>query len=442
MSKALLIRELIDAALRAGSHEIPLAESLTTRGRRVALKPREAVTKVPARPSAVAKARDAGNAVVYMPVKQFQRLATPRANIAKPAPKPQALKPPGVTGPLAMLSDTGASDGLDIAEMMADLGMTHMPVELHRSGYLDLFGHGSSHDFDRFSVKKIGTGQGAQAYGQGLYAAEHPAVFADYRKDLGGPGWRSKVFLDDEPLDITGHSGGGRSSARLDGQNAIPAAYGLAEKYGDLDSAIYGQRAEGQQLLDEIADPKAFHERYPRLSASGLQNTLKIQEQAAMDYLDAADLLEKYGHRFRVEPPGRTYEIGLRAQPGEVLDWDRDLQDQPEVMARLQDALGQIGSGSRSAQIRDAIESNLAPDQKYVGGGEGLYYDLGEASGRGDVGASWLLEKFGFKGHKYLDERSRGRRDLDSPELTRNIVIYDDEPIDILDKYKRGGRVR
>jgi len=34
--------------------------------------------------------------------------------------------------------------------------------------------HGSPHDFDKFSMQKIGTGEGAQAYGHGLYFAENP----------------------------------------------------------------------------------------------------------------------------------------------------------------------------------------------------------------------------------------------------------------------------
>src|SRR5215471_20243846 len=36
--------------------------------------------------------------------------------------------------------------------------------------------HSSPHDFDRFDMSKIGTGEGAQVYGQGLYFAENPAV--------------------------------------------------------------------------------------------------------------------------------------------------------------------------------------------------------------------------------------------------------------------------
>lgn len=48
--------------------------------------------------------------------------------------------------------------------------------------------HGSPHTFDAFDSSKIGTGEGAQVYGHGLYLAETPAVakqYADNVKDMG-----------------------------------------------------------------------------------------------------------------------------------------------------------------------------------------------------------------------------------------------------------------
>ena len=44
--------------------------------------------------------------------------------------------------------------------------------------------HGSPHKFSKFSLDKIGTGEGAQAYGHGLYLAESPAVATEYQKNL------------------------------------------------------------------------------------------------------------------------------------------------------------------------------------------------------------------------------------------------------------------
>lgn len=41
--------------------------------------------------------------------------------------------------------------------------------------------HGSPHDFDRFDFSKIGTGEGAQAYGHGGYFADNEAVASSYK---------------------------------------------------------------------------------------------------------------------------------------------------------------------------------------------------------------------------------------------------------------------
>jgi len=41
--------------------------------------------------------------------------------------------------------------------------------------------HGTPHRFDKFDTSKIGTGQGAQSYGHGLYFAENPQVAGQYQ---------------------------------------------------------------------------------------------------------------------------------------------------------------------------------------------------------------------------------------------------------------------
>lgn len=46
--------------------------------------------------------------------------------------------------------------------------------------------HGSPHDFDQFSLAHIGKGEGAQAFGHGLYFAENEGVAKGYRKALAG----------------------------------------------------------------------------------------------------------------------------------------------------------------------------------------------------------------------------------------------------------------
>lgn len=61
--------------------------------------------------------------------------------------------------------------------------------------------HGSPHDFERFDLSKVGTGEGGQAYGHGLYFAENPKVAQTY-KDLPkseGAGKMYEVGINSDP---------------------------------------------------------------------------------------------------------------------------------------------------------------------------------------------------------------------------------------------------
>lgn len=61
--------------------------------------------------------------------------------------------------------------------------------------------HGSPHKFDKFDSSKIGTGEGSQAQGHGLYFAENKAVADEYRKALSdGLGHTYKVDLPDAEI--------------------------------------------------------------------------------------------------------------------------------------------------------------------------------------------------------------------------------------------------
>ena len=58
-----------------------------------------------------------------------------------------------------------------------DMAMSMMPMGVGHIAY-----HGSPHKFDKFKTEAIGTGEGAQAYGHGLYLAESPAVATEYQQ--------------------------------------------------------------------------------------------------------------------------------------------------------------------------------------------------------------------------------------------------------------------
>lgn len=62
--------------------------------------------------------------------------------------------------------------------------------------------HGSPRKFDKFDSSKIGTGEGAQSYGNGMYVAEQKAVGQEYAKRLSsdGAGYLYKIDLPDDVI--------------------------------------------------------------------------------------------------------------------------------------------------------------------------------------------------------------------------------------------------
>ena len=67
--------------------------------------------------------------------------------------------------------------------------------------------HGSPHKFDKFDASKIGTGEGAQAYGYGLYLAESPDVANQYRQMLASKAYSKLEKVDRNNYRVTAPDG-------------------------------------------------------------------------------------------------------------------------------------------------------------------------------------------------------------------------------------------
>jgi hypothetical protein len=305
--------------------------------------------------------------------------------------------------------------------------------------------HGSPHDFDKFSMDKIGTGEGAQAYGHGLYFAENEGVARDYRDALG-----RGLKVDGTPMQY----GAGAGNAAYD---AVLRA-GLPQKVAD-DALWYINRGYSvTDLANDVAksDPKA---------AETLRTVLA-------DY-DA----------------GRMYEVQIDANPEDFLDWDKPLSEQPNVTERLRsygaryqgeverltaerDALAaQAPKSNASGEDFDAFFADdgwgqgwtrLAEIDAQIAAAEGkaaqaakqgalfsnslnddfltstMGRNLATASGDSysltgaadNVQLSQQLREAGIPGIRYLDAGSRGAGDG-----SRNYVVFDDNLIEIIRKY-------
>jgi len=284
--------------------------------------------------------------------------------------------------------------------------------------------HSSPHDFDKFewSPRTSMTGEGAQAYGAGLYFAENPSV-----SDRGGDYWRQ--FFNKMP------SGPERSAAGSMFVNKFDRDLATAQternlKYNE-DRAIPGRYGDGPDV-----------EEGHRLLAD--------EERQALDMLRSGKI---------VGP--RTYEVNINADPNQFLDWDKPLSEQPEAVRRLAGWTPEAEAEYRKASKSDtdALLAALEGESQYVPAkmpqppgailpfsatGDELHQKLfhqarRELEGRGASGAysarvAEKLREAGIPGIKYLDAGSRG-----AGEGTRNYVVFDDRLISIIRKYGIAG---
>lgn len=150
--------------------------------------------------------------------------------------------------------------------------------------------HGSPHDFDRFDMSKIGTGEGAQAYGRGLYFAEAEGVAKNYRDVL------SQKKLSD-------------GSAFDDRNPAHWAADAVARAGGD--------KAKAVELL-----------------ASDMTPDMRTYEGGQYQRLLRAKAILERGEAIPEMGTGRMYEVKINADPEQFLDWDKPLSQQPEAVRK------------------------------------------------------------------------------------------------------------
>jgi hypothetical protein len=218
--------------------------------------------------------------------------------------------------------------------------------------------HGSPHKFDRFDSSKIGTGEGAQAYGHGLYLAESPEVANTYK--LAGV----------DAVNLVGRDGGAINLSALPQplQKALNANAGAPDLLGNA-----------QRFLANKFNQDYYSEKY---GASSIDDAVK-----ALNDLRASGV--------SVENPGSLYKVDLPDEAiAKMLDWNKPLSQQPDVVKTLQKEY----APSYIAQFMDRPGSDL---YKAISGGSGVE-DL-RASGAAE------LAKQGIPGIRYLDAGSRGQ---------------------------------
>lgn len=257
---------------------------------------------------------------------------------------------------------------------------------------LDVY-HGTPHTLPpternplgEFDASKIGTGEGAQAYGFGIYTAEAPATAIEYAKANRGRGAAADNFLEDLSPGI-----------RVDAMKALNMKDGFIR----------------QAMLDDLmaSNPK---------DAKILQS---INEQKA-------------GNLYKADLPD--------AMIPKMLDYDKPLSKQPEIMKaltpeamglklRIAPESGFMGYVSPDGvpiglQVKGATPENfrkkwldrIAEFGEAEGGAGRVIGYLGGNSPTSAAQVSEALRQAGIPGIKYLDEASRAKG-----EGTRNFVTF------------------
>lgn len=228
--------------------------------------------------------------------------------------------------------------------------------------------HGSPHAFDRFDLQKIGTGEGAQSYGYGLYFADNPAVAESYKADLA-----QTVTVDGNVILENNKKVGTTGDANLDDM--------LIAHNGDLSAAI----DEVQSYVDKSKDGGA------RIGYDKLLEKLRSIEG-----------------KVETSNTGNVYSAALRAAKDEFFEWEKSLSEQSKA---VQDAVNRVGRDPTISPLDRIADDMKGIELKRL-------FDNPKAARE--------LTKLGMKGVRFLDQMSRSAGDG-----TYNYVVFSDDIIEL-----------
>jgi hypothetical protein len=197
--------------------------------------------------------------------------------------------------------------------------------------------HGTPYRFDRFDASKIGTGEGAQAYGHGIYTAEARPVAEEYRKALTGNQYGDKIVptVDGKPVDTPVL----RNLIR-NGQSPEDFIASMQNKLESQKSAL--SKASKEEVLPGVSDYD--------MAEMALSETKKLINEAK-SYI---------GKEIKAEQPGYLYKVDLPDEAvAQMLDWDKPVSKQPTVMTALRSEAEQRVRDRKLGEIENEIRASL-----------------------------------------------------------------------------------
>jgi hypothetical protein len=335
----------------------------------------------PSQGNAYLGSEDIGNRMQQAGLVSSER--RPMTELAASFISPSAVAKTAINAPKTAMNMLRMAENLE-APSRGVRNAQGMYIPRGQMGAIENLFHGSPHTFDRFDLSKMGTGEGAQAYGHGAYLAEAPEVAQGYADKLAfkrPDAINSKV---DEVVDDLNYHNGSIDAVRGRYQGMIDS--------GNPDSARYGK--EKMDLLDTVVSQE---------KKSNLYQT-------------------------RLAWPDADREATDPLSPENFLDWDKTLAEQsPEVQNAVKSLIGK--DWDETVKNYPELSINGLPSGWAKTSGENILGAVYERLGLSPSGTSQSLRDSGIPGIRYLDAGSRG-----AGESSRNYVVFDDKLIDIVSR--------
>ena len=256
-----------------------------------------------------------------------------------------------------------------------------------KDGYAQIAWHGSPHDFDEFDLGAIGSGEGNQAHGWGLYFAKNREVAQAYKDVLGIDSVEiisgdTKYRLND---DIEWYDD--KTKSIIDAESPLSMALTTLSEEGENTKAI-------KNLTDFINSKKNNKSDY-------VVAQIKRAEQAVQILKDNHFDTHQWNTVFEVDIPENEY----------LLDEQKSIEQQSQI---VKNAISQISNELNNSVFNN---SNLS--------GKEFYKLLSNKLG-GDKLASQKLNDVGIKGITYKGEQDGVC-----------FVVFNDKSIKVIEKYNQ-----
>ena len=284
----------------------------------------------------------------------------------------------------------------------------------HNYQYYQSAWHGSPHDFDTFDLGAIGTGDGNQAHGWGLYFAKKKSVSRNYQKVLSKRLGTSnpklfkveipdeKTMLDEDKYfkeqnkDIINKIVSAVNDLEIDKRKALLDHY--------KEHPAYPVNKEYEKILGKI---QSINQDREYITDALVNNVSKIKEKIARE------AAAEHGYNFDELKADNTFEMAKKLI-GEINEKLSALEKEKEV------------EGAKEKIKEDKILESIGDTfTKTPYTGRDVYVALSKAFG-GDKGASEFLNSTGVKGITY-DGYTDGRC----------YVVFDDKAIKVIEKYNQ-----